>query len=206
MEINKEFEKLADQTRVEKTAESLTQNGMKAVIVQNGEAAKEKVLELLSPDEEVMNMTSMTLEAISVADTVNESGNYTSIRNILSEMDPDTQGKEKRQLGAAPDCTVGSVHAITEKGQVMIASNTGSQLPSYAYGSKKVIWVVGTHKLVKDVDEGFKRIYEYSLPLEDARAQEAYGANSNVSKILMVNKEVQQNRIHVILVQEKLGY
>ncbi len=95
---------------------------------------------------------------------------------------------------------------MTQTGQVLIASNTGSQLSPYAYGARHVVWVVGTQKIVKDFAEGLQRINEYSLPLENERAQQAYGKGSNVSKILIVNKEVQPGRITIILVKEKLGF
>jgi len=101
---------------------------------------------------------------------------------------------------------VSSVHALTEDGHLIIASNTGSQLSSEAYAGGKVIFVVGTQKIVKDNQEGIKRIYEYCLPLEDERARKAYGMGSNVSKILIINKEIFPERITVFLVKEKLGF
>lgn len=206
MYINESFGKLADDATVEKTAAALTGNGMTAVIVDTAAAAKQKVLELLPPQAEVMNMTSMTLEDISVAKEILESGQYQSVRNQLGTMDNATQGPEKRRLGAAPEWVVGSVHAVTMAGEVLIASNTGSQLPAYAYGAAHVIWVVGAQKIVTNRDEGLRRLYEYSLPLEDERAQKAYGIHSNVSKILIINKELQPSRVTVIIVKEKLGF
>lgn len=206
MQINESFGQLADASTVQKTADALTSNGMTAVVVPTGEAAKQKVLELLPPHAEVMNMTSMTLEGISVTKEILDSGQYQSVRNQLDTMDSATQGQEKRRLGATPEWVVGSVHAVTQAGELLIASNSGSQLPAYAYGAAHVIWVVGTQKIVQDRDEGLRRLYEYSFPLEDERAQQAYGMHSNVSKILIVNKEIQPGRITVILVQEKLGF
>ena len=92
-------------------------------------------------------------------------------------------------------------------GKVLIASNTGSQLPAYAYGASKVIWIVGTQKIVNDLEDGMKRIYEYTLPLESERAQKAYGvAGSAVSKLLIVNQEVTPGRITIIFVPENIGY
>lgn len=121
-------------------------------------------------------------------------------------MDRKTQGVQMNQLGGAPEWVIGSVHAVTEDGAVFVASNSGSQLGAYAYGAQKVIWVIGTQKIVKNRDEAFRRLSEYSLPLEDERAQKAYGVHSGVSKILMVNKETQPGRITAILVKEKLGF
>ena len=122
-------------------------------------------------------------------------------------MDRKTQGREMQKIGATPDWTIGSVHAVTEEGQVLIASNTGSQLPAYAYGSSHVIWVVGTQKIVKNIDQGIKRVYEHSLPLESERAKKAYGVpGSFVSKILIVNKEISPGRVVIIFINEKLGF
>ncbi len=98
------------------------------------------------------------------------------------------------------------MHAVTEDGKLIIASATGSQLPAYAYGSPKVIWVVGTQKIVKNLDEGMKRLYEHTFPLENERAKKAYGSGSFVSKILMINKEFQKDRLNIVFVGEVVGF
>jgi hypothetical protein len=135
-----------------------------------------------------------------------ESGRYDAVKNRLAALDSAQDADRKRELGAAPPYAVGSVHAVTRQGELLIASNSGSQLPAYAYGAGQVIWVVGTQKIVKDRDEGLQRIYEYSFPLENERAQEAYGEGSNVSKILIINREKQPGRLTLILVKEKSGF
>jgi hypothetical protein len=121
-------------------------------------------------------------------------------------MDRATQAREIRKLGAAPDYAAGSIHAVTESGQVLIASNTGSQLGPYASGAGKVIWVVGAQKIVRDLEEGFRRIEEYSVPLEDVHMQQLYNAHTNLSKVLIINKEIRPGRITMIIVKEELGY
>lgn len=204
--MNKQFATLASEESIKKTALALEANNMKVLVVENREDAKRQVLELLPEGAEVFTMSSVTLDETGVAKEINESGKYNSIRNKLYAMDRNTQGREMAKLGAAPDWVVASVHAVAEDGHLLIASNTGSQLSAEAYGGGKVIFVVGTQKIVKDTEEGLRRIYEYCLPLEDARAQKAYGMGSNVSKILIINKEVMPDRITVILVKEKLGF
>ncbi len=192
---------------LQKTANALKANGIDAYIAENGEDAKNKVLELIPNGAEVMNMTSATLDKIGVSKEIDESGRFVALRKRIYAMDRNTQQREMQKLGSAPDWAVGSVHAVTQDGKVMIASATGSQLPAYAYGAGKVIWVVGKQKLVKDTDEGLKRIYEHSLPLESERARKAYGVpGSSVNKILIINKEVMPGRITIILVNEELGY
>lgn len=200
------WEELADKQTIQKTIDALKANGINASFVATGAEAKGKVLELIPNGAQVFTMTSQTLETIGLAKEINESGRFDSVRNKLYAMDRVTQGVQIRRLGAAPDWAVGSVQAVAEDGSVLIASNSGSQLPAYAYGSGQVIWVVGAQKIVKNIDEGIKRIFEHSFPLENERAKKAYGISSGVSKILIVNKEKVPNRISMIIVCEKLGF
>lgn len=196
---------LAKKESVEKTIAALKANNIDAVFVKSGAEARNKVLEMIPQNAEVMNMTSVTLDTIGVPKELNESGKFNSVRMKL--MDKATSAREKKRLGAAPEWTVGSVHAVTENGEVMVASNTGSQLPAYVYGADHVIWVVGAQKIVKNLEDGRKRIYEYVLPLESERAKKAYGVSGSfVSKLLIVEKEVQPGRISMILVGEVLGF
>ena len=121
-------------------------------------------------------------------------------------MDRATQGREIRKLGSAPDYAAGSVQAVTEDGQVLIASNTGSQLAPYAAGAGKVIWVVGSQKIVKDLNEGFKRIWEYCLPREEEHMQQLYKLSTAANKVLIVNRELRPGRTTMIIVKEELGF
>jgi hypothetical protein len=118
----------------------------------------------------------------------------------------ETQGREIRKLGAGPDVAAGSVQAVTEAGQVMIASNTGSQLGPYASGAGKVIWVVGAQKIVRDLDEAFRRVDEYCMPLEEEHMQQLYKAHTGLSKVLIVRREFRPGRANMIIVKEELGY
>ncbi len=200
------FNQIPSDEVIAKTAAALTANGMEAFVVDNGQAAKEKLSELMPAGAQVMNMTSKTLALISAEEMIVNSGKYEPVKSKLADksLDPFM----KRALGSASDWTVGSVHAVTHDGQIMIASNTGSQLGAEAYGSPHVVFVVGAQKIVKDREEGFKRIYEYVLPQESVRANQAYNitTGSNVSKLLMLNREVNKDRIKVILVKEALGF
>lgn len=202
------FGKLADQSIIEKTAKALTANGIETIIAENGEEAKKKALEILPEGKEVMTMTSVTLDTIGLSEEINKKDSkYKPLRDRFYAMDKATQAQDMKKLGSAPEYVIGSVHAVTEDGQILVASSTGSQLPAYAYGAINVVWVVGGQKIVRNLEEGLKRIYEYVLPLESERARKAYGVpGSSVNKILIVNKEVQSGRIKLILVKEKLGF
>lgn len=204
--VNEQFGKLAKKQQIQKAVSALKANNIRTMVLENGQQAKEKVLEMLPEGAEVFTMSSTTLDTIGLSDEINNSQKYDSVRVKLTSMDKEIQGREMRKLGAAPDFTIGSVHAVTEDGHLLIASNSGSQLGSYTYGGEKIIFVIGAQKIVKDTSEGLKRIYEYSYPLEDQRAQQAYGVRSGVNKILLINKEAQPDRITAIIVKEKLGF
>jgi hypothetical protein len=194
---------------IEKTIKALAANGIEAHLAANAEEAKVKVLSFIPAGAEVFTTTSITLDEIGVSKEINESGKYDAVRPKLFKMDPKTQGREQRKLGAAPDFVLGSAHAVTESGQVMVASLTGSQLPGYACGGGTLIWVVGAQKIVKDVDEGMKRINEYLIGKESDRARSAYGLPAEFrtfpSKVLLFQREVQPGRVKLIIVNQVLG-
>ena len=201
------FNVLASKESIGKAMNSLEANDIKAYIVETGKEAKEKALSLIPEGSEVMTMTSVTLDSLGISEAINKSSKYNSARSKLNSMNKETQKQEMNKLGSAPIYSIGSVHAISKKGEIIIASNTGSQLPAYAYGSEHVIFVVSTAKIVENLEEGFKRVYEYSLPLESERAKKAYGVEgSSVNKILIINKEAFPGRISVIFVNESLGF
>ena len=201
------FNTIATDEQIKKTAEALTENGMKTTVVETGADAKHLIETMIPNGTEVMTATSETLKTIGVTEHINESGHHDAVMPKLMKMNRETEHKEMQKLGAAPHYIVVSVHAVTEDGKVVIASNTGSQLPGYAYGSSKVIWVIGAQKITKDLDEAMKRVYDYVLPLESERAHKAYGVpGSAVRKLLIVNSEGTPDRIHVIIVKESLGF
>ena len=201
------YQEIPQHDVLQRTAKALTENGITTKIVENGEEAKKEALSLLPRGAEVMTMTSVTLDSLGLTDVINTSGDYNSVKTQLSSMDREKDQSMMQKLGAAPDYAIGSVHAVTEDGKVIIASNTGSQLPAYVYGANHVIWIVGGQKVVKNIDEGIDRTYEHVLPLESERARKAYGVEGSfVSKLTIINKEVNPQRITMILVKEHLGF
>lgn len=200
----------ASRESVERALQALTNNGMAARHVKTGKEARDLVLALIPHNAEVMTMTSITLEQLGLTEDLNNSDRHRSVKKKLSQLNRDTDHLEMQKHGAAPEWSIGSVHAITENGSAIIASNSGSQLPGYAYGSPHVIWIVSTKKIVKNLDEALLRIREHIIPQETMRARKAYGLpdtfHTNISKLLIINREVTPDRIHVILVDEPLGF
>jgi YkgG family uncharacterized protein len=174
--------------------------------VGSGEDARSAVLSILPVGAEVFNNTSRTLELAGLAEDIERSGLYQPLRPRLYQMDREMQGREMRQLSAAPDWVVGSAHAVTADGSLVIASASGSQLGPIVSGAGHVILVVGAQKIVPDLDTALRRIYEYCFPLEDARARQAYGVPSGVNNLLVISRAVFAGRLTAIMVNEVLGF
>jgi hypothetical protein len=200
------FSHVPPRERIRAVATALEGRGISGTVVGSADEAREAVRSILPAGAEVYNNTSRTLEAIGVAEDIERSGRYQPLRPRLYRMDHEMQGREMRQLSASPDWVVGSVHAATEDGSLLIASASGSQLGPIVSGAGHVVLVVGGQKIVPDLETGLRRIYEYCFPLEDRRARQAYGVPSGVNNILVINRAVLPGRMTVILVDEPLGF
>lgn len=203
---NPEFARLAPDHSLERTKKALEANGFDVFIVDSPEVAKAKVLELIPEGAEVMTNTSRTLDETGISAEINESGRYDAIRPKFMQLYAEQKVREMRKLAGAPDYVLGSVHAVTEDGEVMIASGSGSQIGPYPYSAGKVIWVAGTHKIVRDQAEGTRRIHEHSLPLEHERMMAAHGIGSAIGKVLTLHADRTPNRSTLILIKEHIGF
>ena len=202
---NLSFEHAADRSRLERTAAALTARGFAAVIADSAAHARSLVLDAIPEGAEVQSALSETLRELGITREIDESGRYDSVRVRLAAMDRETQGREMQKLGAAPDYIIGSVHAITDDGVILVGSGTGSQLGAYAYAAGTVILVVGHQKLVRDLQDARRRLVEYSLPREFARMQSLGHPGSLIGKTLTLEADF-GGRISVILVPERLGF
>jgi L-lactate utilization protein LutC len=201
------FAQPADPATIEATAAALRDKGYDVHVANDAAAAKRIVFELLPDGAEVGQGASQTLEAIGVTEELEESGRYDAVRARTRAMDRSTpEGlREMRKLGVGPDWFVNSAHAVTLDGTIVVASNTGSQLAPLAFGAGEVIFVIGSQKLVPDLETAMQRLEEHSLPLENARMQGIYGINSEIKKILIIHREFRPTRFRVVLVREPVG-
>lgn len=204
--ISRRFGTLADDDRVKRSTAALKANGIKVLRAADAAEAKQIVLDLIPDGSQVHHGASQSLEVTGIIDAIEKSGRYEHLRPRIWSMDRKTQADEIRRLGASPDVMLGSVHAVTETGSLITASMGGSQLGPYVSGAGRVILVVGTQKIVSNLEEGLRRINDYAFPLEDARAQVTYGIRSAVNKVLIINREVVPGRITVVFVDEVLGF
>ena len=199
------FTALPDERTLAETVASLEERGFGVEVVDDLDEARERVLARIPKGSSVMTNPSVTLESTGIARAINKGGAYDSGHTKVLALDRATQMREIKAMMVLPDFTLGSVHAITRDGTLLIASALGSQLASYAWGAANVILVVGAQKLVPDLDAARERVFEHSFKLEDARALEAYGKNSRVGKILEIHEE-DPGRIHVVLIREAVGF
>jgi hypothetical protein len=204
--VTTRFAELADDDSVQRAVAALEANGINVLRAADAAEAKRIVLDLIPDGSEVHHGASESLDAAGITDQIEKAAGYEDVRTRTFSMDRATQADEIRRLGAAPDFMLGSVHAATETGSLITASMSGSQLGPYASGAGRVILVVGTQKIVPNLEEGLRRVEEYALPLEDARAQAAYGISSAVNKVLIINREIVPDRITVVFVDEVLGF
>jgi hypothetical protein len=200
------FGTVAEDARVRRATAALEANGISVFRAADVAEAKRIVLGLIPHGAQVHHGASKSLQDAGILEAIEKSGRYEHVRPRILGMDRKTQADEIRRLGAASDVMLGSVHAVTETGSLITASMSGSQLGPYASGAGKVILVVGTQKIVSDLEEGFRRVNDYALALEDLRAMTAYGIRSAVNKLLIINREVVPGRVTVVFVDEVLGF
>jgi L-lactate utilization protein LutC len=199
------FTTLPDDATLSATVVALEEHGFSVEVVDDLDAARRAALARIPDGSSVMTNTSVTLQETGIDEAVNGNGPYDSARNRMLALDFATEAQQMKVIGGQADYALGSVHAVTRDGTLVIASASGSQLASYAWGAANVIFVVGAQKLVPTLAAAHERIYQHSLPLEDARAQAAYGQHSQVGKILEIHQEL-PGRIHVILIRQQVGY
>ena len=200
------FTTLPDEASLNATVVALEEHGFGVEVVGDLDAARQAVLARIPEGSSVMTNTSVTLAETGIADAINDDGGrWESARNKMFALDFATQAQQMKGIGGQPDYALGSAHAVTRDGTLVIASASGSQLASYAWGAANVIFVAGAQKLVPTLAAAHERIYQHSLPLEDARAQAAYGQHSQVGKILEIHTEL-PGRIHIVLIRQPVGY
>ena len=203
--IDESFAKPASEESIQSAAKALRAHNISVEVVDTVAEARAYVNSVLPKDQSILTASSETLRVSGLADDVNASGKFNAIMPQLMKMDRSTQRAEMRKLSASPDVVIGSVHAVTEDGKVVAASASGSQLGPYAGSASRVIWVVGSQKVVPDIETAMRRVQFYAYPKEDIRAREKYGMPTALLKILTINGDF-PGRSTVVLVREPIGF
>ena len=204
------WDTLASDESIEKTAKALrAKQGYEVIVVESGKEALEKIKAIIPKGTSVMNGSSVTLEQIGYTDYLKSGKHEWNDLHAKITAEPDQEKRVKlRKQSALSDFYMGSVHALTEEGEFLIASNTGSQLPHVVYTSHDLIFVVGTQKIVPTLSDAFERLEKYVFPLEDEHMKKLYGSGTRLSKIVVFKNEsvYSTRKIRLILVKEKLGF
>src|ERR1700733_8646789 len=132
--------------RLERVAAALTANNFAAEILNDAAAARSRVKDLIPEGASVFTGASETLRLSGIEKDINTSGRYEAVRPRVLAMDRVTRADDIRRLIASPDVSVGSVAALTETGSLVVASASGSQLPGYAGGAARAVWIVGAQE------------------------------------------------------------
>ena len=200
------FAEPATAPRLERAAAALAAHGFTVEILNDAAAARVRIKDLIPAGASVFTGASETLRLAGIEEDIDAGGRYDAIRARGQAMNRATQLAEIWRLMSTPDVIMGSVHAVTETGSLVIASASGSQLPGYAGGSLRAIWVVGAQKVVPDLSSALRRVEEHCLPLESGRAMTVYGKPSAINRLLILNAEPQPGRGIVLLLREAIGF
>jgi hypothetical protein len=201
-----EFTQAASEATLQAVAERFRERNFEAVIVDTAAEAKAAVLERIPEGAEVHSGKSKTLEDTGLFKELMESDRYDFVRRRTMKMDRKTQGREIAKLGATPEYMLGSVQAVTEAGQMVVASASGSQIGPYSSGAQTLILVVGSQKIVPDLDTAIRRITDHVQPYEDARLREQMGIGTKLTRLLIMERDFNPGRTTVILVREPVGF
>jgi len=192
--------------QLERAASALTANGFTVEIFDDAAAARARIKDLIPEGASVFTGASETLRLSGIEEDINTSGRYDAVKSRAGTLDRVRDLDEIWRLMSTPDVIVGSVHAVTETGSLVVASASGSQLPGYAGGAARAIWIVGAQKVVPDLPTALRRVEDHCLPLESARVQAAYGQPSAINRLLVLNAEPNPGRGTVLLLREAIGF
>ena len=201
-----ESRRLADGPAIQRTVEALTARGMEAVLVPSGQAAMEKLLEMVPEGSEIFDSTSETLDYIGFSEYVKSNPRYRNVRDAVDlESDP-AKRRELHRMATVAEYIIGSVQAIAETGEVLVASGSGSQIGAYAYGAKYVILVAGTQKICPTLSDALARVRGFTLDKHDQWLQQQGRKPGPIGKLALLEREPVAGRIRVILINQDLGW
>ena len=200
-----DFAAPASAAALNELAANLRERNFEVLIVDTAVAAKAAVMARLPEGAEVYSGKSKTLEDAGIFKELMESDRYDFIRRRTMKMDRQTQGREIRKLSAAPDFMLGSVQAVTQAGQLVVASASGSQIGPYSAGAGKLILVVGSQKIVPDLETALRRLRDYVMPYEDMRLREQMGVGTKLARVLIMEMDYSPGRTTIVLVRDPIG-
>jgi hypothetical protein len=205
----KQFNQLASVETIAATIATVHSRGIQAEVFDNKDQALERIQMMIPQGASVMAASSKTLDEIGFTDYLHHGkhGWQNLKEKVMHEENPVVE-KWLRKESSMADYYLGSVHALSSNGELVIASASGSQLSAYCYNCQNVIWVVGAQKITRDLARAIERVTEYCLPKEDEHQRKlgnAYG--SYIGKLLIFQREAAylHRNLHLLLVKEHIG-
>jgi hypothetical protein len=204
-----DYTTLASPESQQRAAEGLKNRRFEPIMVESGAKALELIKTLIPKGASVMNGSSVTLEQIGYIDYL-KSGQHgwnNLKEKILAEQDPAKRG-ELRKQSVISDYYLGSVSALSETGEMVFGSNTGSQMPHLVFTSPNLILVVGAQKITPTLEVALARLRNHVAHLEDEHMKQLYGQGTTHNKTVILHGEsvMMKRSVKVLLVNEKLGF
>lgn len=206
-DVDATLDQLPDDETIEATVSSLEANGFEVVVVDSREEALDAVQSQIPAGASVMNGHSTTLEEIGFVDYLGEGDHeWESLPDEIWSIDDDEERQAARRDSQTADYFLGGINAISQTGELVAADRSGSRVGAYPFAAGNVVIVSGVNKIVPTLDDALDRLEDVAYPLENERAQEAYGVDSAIAKQLIFRQELEEGRTTVVLVREQLGY
>src|SRR5260370_14223450 len=203
------WDKLSNKQAITRTIEALKNRGINAELVDTHREALRLITTKTPDGAQIMTGASTTLDQIGFTELL-KSGTHkwkNLKQEIMSEKDPAKQ-RSLRVLATGAEYFIGSVQAVSETGEVVVVSASGSQIPAYAFNARNIMWVVGTQKIVPSLEEALRRVREHALPLETTRMKSLGYPGSMIGKLLILEREltILGRVLTIVFVNEKLGF
>ena len=196
----------ADEAAILRTVAALQFRNVEAVVAEDGDDARQKLIAMIPDGAEVFKSTSETLDTIGYSDYFNQTDRYKNLnREMAAETDREQQ-RELRRLASVAEYYIGSVHAVAETGEVIVASGSGSQLGAYVYGAKQVVWVVGVQKICPSLTEAIARVRGFSVERHHQWAEESGRTAGPMGKLMIFENEQAPGRVRMVLIKEAVGW
>lgn len=205
-----------NEQRILRTIKALEKNNMNGYMVASNVDLISKIEELISPKSKVSCGGSMTLFETGVIDHL-KSGRYEFLDRYKEGLTQD-EIKEIFRQSFLSDVYVTSTNAITENGEIYNVDGNGNRVAAMLYGPDKVIIVAGVNKIVPNVEEAIIRTKEYASPINAKRLNketpctkigrcvECNSDNRICNEYTLIKRQIDKNRIHVIFLNDNLGY
>ncbi len=195
-----------------KVIKGLESRNMSGYYAADKESALKKALEIIPEGSTVTMGGAMSVHEIDLSDALKK-GNYNFI-------DRDKYEDKRAAMLAAYDADVflSSANAMTEDGVLINVDGNSNRVSAIAQGPKKVVFIVGMNKICADADSAMKRARNVAAPINAQRfglstpctktgsCMDCKSPDTICCQILITRFSRHKDRIHVILVNDNLGF